>query len=403
MIKFKPSNYATYGIIAVNTIIFLIILVKYRFGFLPDQSFETLKFGASAPGISFGGEWWRTITYMFVHFSLLQLIINMGALFFIGSLLETILGRWRFILAYIVAGVTAALVSAVWYKNEDIILAGSSGAIAGLIGICLSLFLFKIISGEKKIRLLPALLIFAGFNITYGSISDSGVDNAAHAGGFIMGIAIGAVYFFTFKNPSLTKTVTIVSSLVIVVIAAFVMLLWSQHTGKMGIDYDAERFYSKSDRRMREDDDKFKRAVQHFDILQEIALEAMYVPDSTNPERYLKDLSDVALNDWVECVNLMDEASSLSLTEEMETLRKKLHVYSNHRIEETLLLIKSKKENTDRYNHSIDSIQQLIRRITDGKKRERYEEPAPKEYEDYEEEVIPVMPEEYERPYKGNL
>src|SRR2546430_779306 len=51
------------------------------------------------------GEWWRLITSAFLHYGPFHLAINMYSLFFAGSLLEQLIGRWRFALLYMVSGV----------------------------------------------------------------------------------------------------------------------------------------------------------------------------------------------------------------------------------------------------------------------------------------------------------
>lgn len=358
----KGNSYITYAIITANVFIFIAMLTT-GFQLFPGRAFDVLRLGASAPAITFGGQWWRIITSTFVHSSLLHLVVNMTTLFFIGSSLEPMLGKARFILAYAATGIAAALVSALWYIDHDIIYTGSSGAIAGLTGVLFVLGLTRIVPGNLK-YLLIAVLIFAGFNIFFALKPDSAIDNAALLGGFLCGVVIGAVYYISLHKPSLVKTVVVVSVMMAGLVYGIVTIINNKKTDTMGIDYKAERFYNKAERKRREDDEKFQRLLTHFGLLHEIAIEAMTQSDTTNTEMYVADLNKVALNDWVECVNLMDEASSFSLTKEMESLRVNLHEYANHRIQETLLLIKSIKENTHKYNHSIDSIQQIILRMS---------------------------------------
>jgi membrane associated rhomboid family serine protease len=357
----KGNSYITYAIMTVNVFLF-IAMVTVGLQWFPGRSFDVLRLGASAPAITFGGQWWRIITSMFVHPSLLHLVVNMTTLFFIGSSLEPMLGKLRFTFAYAATGIAAALVSALWYIDQDMIYTGSSGAIAGLTGVFFVLGLTKIVPGNLK-YLLIAILIFAGFNIFFAVKTDSGIDNAALLGGFVCGIIIGVIYYISLRRPSFIKTLSIVSVMTIGLVCGIVTIINGKKTDAMGIDYKAERFYNKEERKRREDEEKFQRLLTHFGLLHELAMEAMVQSDSTSNEKYLGDLNKVALNDWVECVNLMDEASSFLLTQEMAAVRIKLHEYANHRIQETLLLIKSVKEDTQKYNHSIDSIQQIILRM----------------------------------------
>lgn len=358
----KGNSYITYAIMTVNVFIFIAMLTT-GFQLFPGRSFEVLRLGASAPAITFGGQWWRIIMSLFVHSSLLHLVVNMTTLFFIGTFIEPILGKARFILAYSITGIAAVLASALWYIDYDMIYTGSSGAIAGLVGVFLVLAITKVIPDKLK-YLMKTVLIFAAFNIFFAVKPDSGIDNAALSGGFLCGIVIGAVYYFTFRKPSFVKTLVITAVMAIAFISEIVVTMHNEQTEQMGVDYKAERFYNKAERKKREDDDKFQRLVRHFDILQDIAIEAMQSTDTTDKERHAANLDRTALSNWVECVNLMDEGKKLVLTGEMENVRLTLREYANHRIQETLLLIKSASENTYKYNHAIDSIQQLIMKMS---------------------------------------
>jgi membrane associated rhomboid family serine protease len=79
------------------------------------------------------GEWWRLVTYAFVHFGALHLAMNLYGHFALGGLLERMYGPVRFLALYLLSalggGVAAALLS-----SEHAITAGSSGALCGLIG-----------------------------------------------------------------------------------------------------------------------------------------------------------------------------------------------------------------------------------------------------------------------------
>ena len=100
--------------------------------------------------------------------------------------------------------------------------------------------------------------------------------------------------------------------------------------------------------------------LEHFNILEEIALDAMRFRDTTTNENYLLNLKKTALTDWAECVNVLELAKKMDLPPAMETYRKHLIDYSNHRLQQTLLLIKATEEQTDKYKESIDSVQQEI-------------------------------------------
>ena len=113
------------------------------------------------------------------------------------------------------------------------------------------------------------------------------------------------------------------------------------------------------------DYERFSRTMEHFSVLEEIAMDAMQPSDSLTKQEFLIQLKKTALVDWTECVNLMDEAREMKLSPALQALRADLVVYSNHRIQETLLYIRANEEGTNKYNKSIDSIQRGITALID--------------------------------------
>src|SRR6266404_8787106 len=63
------------------------------------------------------GEWWRLITAAFLHYGPFHLAINMYSLYFAGSILEQVIGRWRFALLYLVSGISGAAGALFWSPN----------------------------------------------------------------------------------------------------------------------------------------------------------------------------------------------------------------------------------------------------------------------------------------------
>lgn len=121
----------------------------------------------------------------------------------------------------------------------------------------------------------------------------------------------------------------------------------------------------------KDDTEKFSSTVEHFNILEEIALDAMRLRDTTTQESFLMNLKETALTDWVECVNVLELAEKMELPPHMESYRKHLIEYSNHRLQQTLLLIKASEEQTEKYRGRIDSVQQKITEVREIIKREK--------------------------------
>jgi rhomboid protease GluP len=93
-------------------------------------------------GANFGplpsGDWWRLVTYMFLHGGLMHIAFNMWCLWDLGALCESLYGRWTFACIYLITGIAGGLASVAW--NPGVLSVGASGAIFGLAGALLASF-----------------------------------------------------------------------------------------------------------------------------------------------------------------------------------------------------------------------------------------------------------------------
>jgi membrane associated rhomboid family serine protease len=78
-----------------------------------------------------GGQWWRLLTYCFLHLGVLHLVMNMYFLYSLGPMIESMWGSIRFLLLYLVAGITGGCV-VLWVSRGAAV--GASGALSGLLG-----------------------------------------------------------------------------------------------------------------------------------------------------------------------------------------------------------------------------------------------------------------------------
>lgn len=139
-------------------------------------------------------------------------------------------------------------------------------------------------------------------------------------------------------------------------------------------------FYSKTkDTTVKKNDtEKFNKKLEHFNLLDGIAFETLSDIDTLSKEEKQKQLKETILNDWTECVNLMDEAASLTINEEQEAIRQKLLQYAKLRVEQTLLRMKMNDENNNNYEQRIDSFQQEIIIVQDAFKKMYIEQKSTK-------------------------
>ena len=160
-----------------------------------------------APLIQFGaysyhliveeGEYWRLLTSTFLHAHTLHLFLNMGILFLLGSLLEGVYGRSRFLLLYLISAIISSVASLPFV--QDALGVGASGAVFGLIGVAIALGLrYKDRLPRRLGRILGLrLLPFVGIDVLLGFFVfphfNYNVNNAAHLGGLFTGFVGGMV------------------------------------------------------------------------------------------------------------------------------------------------------------------------------------------------------------------
>ena len=182
---FKPKKIIfTYILIMARVLMFGICCIFDGIDALRSiTNYTALKMGANFAPLIRQGELWRVITYMFLHASLLHLIVNMYSLYALGASVENFLGRWKFIVVYFVSGICGGLLSAATGSNT--ISVGASGAIFGLAGALLYFgYHYRTYLGEAiKKQIIPIILI----NLLIGYLI-AGIDNFGHIGGLIGGI-----------------------------------------------------------------------------------------------------------------------------------------------------------------------------------------------------------------------
>jgi len=192
----RRKHLITAILISLNTLVFLAMVFSGANIFEPNT--ETLmKWGADFRPAVLGGEWWRLITSCFIHIGIFHLMVNMYALLYIGIMLEPLLGRVKFLVAYLATGLLASVSSVVFHAYS--VGAGASGAIFGVYGVFLALLTTKLIHPEVRKPLLRSMLWFVVLNLGIGFVGF--VDAAAHGGGLVSGCLFGYIYLPALKHP----------------------------------------------------------------------------------------------------------------------------------------------------------------------------------------------------------
>ena len=153
---------------------------------------QLLKWGANWGPLSLGTEPWRMLASNYVHVGIIHIALNMWCLWNLGFLAERVFDPWTYVLIYTSCGLAGSLASLWWHPM--IPGAGASGAIFGLAGALIAaLYLGHLPISKQAIQgTLKSLLMFAGYNLFFGAVA-RGIDNSAHIGGLLAGLALGAV------------------------------------------------------------------------------------------------------------------------------------------------------------------------------------------------------------------
>ncbi len=205
------------GLIAINVIVFALGLIRQ----VPVSDNLSVPMPMVYGSYSFYdcfdlGEYWRLITYQFVHADLGHILFNMIALWFFGRAVCCMMGAFRFLLFYLGCGVVGALfasllmsqglclsdewaaVSAyypVWKMSSMV---GASGSIYGVIAAAAVMFPYARVALwfppiEMSVRTF-ALAVLAVALVVIAMKWNNAGGEAGHLGGMICGFAIMGIW-----------------------------------------------------------------------------------------------------------------------------------------------------------------------------------------------------------------
>ena len=187
----QPQAVCTTGLIVINVLVFFLLSLRGD----TESGYFMLQYGAMyEPLVTEGHEYYRLITSLFLHFGIQHLLNNMVMLGALGYQLENEIGRIRFLLIYFISGIGGNLCSLYWNVShgEQVISAGASGAIFGLMGALL--YIVAVNRGRLGRLSGRGMLIMVALSLYFG-LTSSGVDNSAHIGGLICGILITVLLY----------------------------------------------------------------------------------------------------------------------------------------------------------------------------------------------------------------
>jgi rhomboid protease GluP len=347
--------YATYAIIAINIIIFILMVLDGA-GMMDLNPLIHIKWGSNFTVLTLSGDWWRLITSIFIHFGIIHVLMNMYCLYSIGVYLEPMLGKVKYVTAYLCTGVLASLVS-LWWHTEGTNSAGASGAVFGMYGLFLALLTTDLIPKSVRDALLKSIGIFIFYNLAYGM--KGGVDNAAHVGGLISGFIFGYIFVIGIKKEKMGLKAAWVLPLVIIISTGSTYLYLEKNKQSEVVRKD---ILVEVDEAKFKDNDKFDKSYNEFVELQKTAINVM--TDSTLDNISMKNkLTTVSMREWDKAMAILKEMQNMDVGKTKKTKATDIIKYIELRKEEVINyidFIDEKKGAVEKLNKTRTDINQIM-------------------------------------------
>lgn len=190
--------------------------------FLAVSSMTYIRLGSNFhPYVAFFHEYWRLLTYCFLHIGIFHILFNGWALWDLGRLAERLWGWKQLFATFILTGIVGGAFSLGWalLSGHMSNSAGASGAICGVLGLMLGAYYRNKYHvgeflGSQLVRWAVMILVF-GLVI--------GADNGAHLGGMISGGALGYFLPPTSHSKTYARDMKIWNALAAVSLALFLI------------------------------------------------------------------------------------------------------------------------------------------------------------------------------------
>lgn len=184
----RQQPFVTYALLILLAVVFLMESLAGG-----SENVSTLiAFGAKINYLVQEGQWWRLITPMFLHIGVLHILMNGVTLYFVGNILEPLIGHVRFFVIFILSGITGNLASFAFGATNSI----SAGASTSLFGMFAAFLALAVIYrenhflGEMGKTFLALIILNLLMDLTMTSVDIWGHVGGA-LGGFLLGTAFG--------------------------------------------------------------------------------------------------------------------------------------------------------------------------------------------------------------------
>lgn len=166
----------------VTNAIIILCIVVFGYDNLTGNNLA-YSLGMWGDGVTFGGEWYRMVTSIFLHSGIMHIMFNMLILHQLGVGLERYLGSARFLALFLLSGIGGSF--ALLILAPGVLGVGASGAVFGLMG-AYAVLARRLRMNDAQIRMLIAINLAIGFLVP-------GIAWQAHVGGLIVGAGFAAI------------------------------------------------------------------------------------------------------------------------------------------------------------------------------------------------------------------
>ena len=198
---------------------------------------------------------------------------------------------------------------------------------------------------EKSTRtpLLKNIGIFILYNLLSGV--NGNIDNAAHIGGLLSGIAIGYIYFPGLEQRATLKQQQQVISVVTVAVFILTFIILNSLPNNL-LTYE--------------------RKMKSFSNIESMALDAYKTRPNESKETILYNLKDRGIYYWNENINIINELDKINLPDKFRAKNAKLLTYCQLRIKIYELIYKQIDENTTAYADELKEDNDELSKIIDN-------------------------------------
>ena len=203
------------ALVALNVLVFVVGLavgersLQEAYGNVPGP----VLFQDGTVGGVADGDYYRLLTAAFLHAGVFHLAMNMFALATLGPVLESALGRTRFLALYLLSALGGSTLSYLLSGPGELGV-GASGAIFGLFAAYY--VVVRRLGGEtRSIVMLLVINLVITFTIPI-------IDEKAHIGGLIIGAVVASAFAFLPKGPRRSQMHAAACAVVLVVLVGLV-------------------------------------------------------------------------------------------------------------------------------------------------------------------------------------